>query len=178
MSIRFIFILTNFFRMKPGVLISKGSIKLKNIHPGSGVQADDDEQAKKYEHFLKAVACSLGLSEIEATMLAGEVCALGRRFSDENNGLNLRLWLSKQLIRNCVFIISSAMFGKKEEIAFYADAGCRIPLPIRKLPLSFRTVYLLVHHWGFRVEEVAILLNSTPLQVRERLLKANMRLQR
>lgn len=151
---------------------SPGRVKTGNRWEEEG--SDPIQQAKAYYSFLKKIACSLGLGEKEASALAEDsIAAAGKYFADQNDGLTMRLWLSKHFIRNCIFRISSKLFGQKGNAgAVYVETGCFIPLSIRHLSLGFRTVYVLVNYLGFTESEVAILLNNTRLQVKQRLVKA------
>lgn len=132
------------------------------------------EDSKKYITLLHTIATNLGLVEKESMKLAEYVCIIGERsFGYQKEKFTLRIWLSKVLVHNCIFKISSALFSQKANTADFFQANNYLnSSAVFKLPISCRTVYILVHSMGFTVPEVAQILNINPLQVRERLSKA------
>ncbi len=65
------------------------------------------------------------------------------------------------------------MFSQNANAAnsFQAANNHLIASPLSKIPISFRTVYILFHSAGFAEPEVAQILNITTMQIRERLAK-------
>jgi DNA-directed RNA polymerase specialized sigma24 family protein len=132
------------------------------------------QEAKKYKTLLQAIATDLGLSEKDSMGLAEYVCLIGeRKFADQKEIFLLKTWLAKILVHNCIFKISSSMFSQNANAAnsFQAANNHLIASPLSKIPISFRTVYILFHSAGFAEPEVAQILNITTMQVRERLAK-------
>lgn len=138
------------------------------------------QEAKTFEAFLYRIATCLGLADTEAAVLAEEICLQGgKNFAGQNEGLTMRLWLSKLMIKSCIFTISSRLFSGSASAIL---TSCRCPhgylsASFRKLPLSLQTIYIMVHCTGFSESEVALLLNRTTQQVKEQLAKATIRLQ-
>lgn len=146
----------------------------------SGIQAEKDitscgQEAMKYKALLYSIATNLGTSEKEATELAEYVCLIGKRgFAEQKKNFTMRIWLSKILVHHCIFKICSSMFSQHGHTAnsFQTVNNYLRPLRVYKIPISFRTVYILFHSIGFAESEVGQILNITPIQVRERLAKA------
>jgi hypothetical protein len=72
---------------------------------------------------------------------------------------SLRIWMSKLMVQKCVSKISASIFQQMGASS-------------KEMPLSCRTVYLLNHLVGFDENEMALLLNTTPIIIRARLKKA------
>ena len=138
-----------------------------------------EETIGKHYSLLVTIGVRLGLTEKDSVAIADDICAVGeRRFNDQPEGLSLRLWLSKRTIHSCIFKISSRLFSQTD-LASDINLDFRettVPRSIRGIPLSFRTIYILVYGIGFTQKEVSQLLNITPLQVKERLAKATSRI--
>ena len=156
------------------------SAKIKELTIRGESPFDFVQQAKAYETFLFSIAIGLGLTAQEAAVMAEETCVQGgKSFPHRKEKLTMRLWLSKLIIRKCIFKISSILFASSGAVPSILAAAphCYFPAAVRKLPLSFQTVYILVRRFGFTEAEVAQLLNSTSGEIKERLAKAVKRLQ-
>jgi DNA-directed RNA polymerase specialized sigma24 family protein len=135
----------------------------------------EGEDFNHYRPLLYTISVRLGLSEKDAFSIVEEICVPGKKsFEDQKEGLSTRLWLSRLTVRRCIFIISSRLFrqiGNGRETAM--DLGyIPVSTALQKLPLSYRTIFTLIHCIGFTEKETAQLLNITPIQVKERLAKA------
>jgi DNA-directed RNA polymerase specialized sigma24 family protein len=132
------------------------------------------QEAKKYKVLLHSIAINLGLNEKESEDLAEHVCLIGgKHFPYQKENFTLRIWLSKILVHDCIFKISSSLFSQNVNAANFFQTNSYLNSPAEfKIPISFRTVYILVNSIGFTEPEVAQMLNITPMQVRERLAKA------
>jgi len=130
------------------------------------------QQVKKYKTLLYSIATNLGLNEKESKELAEYVCVVGERnFAYQKEGFTLKTWLSKILVHNCIFTISSCLFSQNSSLQ---TTNNDLIAPLSKVPISFGTVYILFHSIGFTESEIAQILNITPMQVKERLAKAMM----
>jgi DNA-directed RNA polymerase specialized sigma24 family protein len=133
------------------------------------------QEVKKYKTLLQAIASDLGLNENESMELAEYVCLIGERnFADQKENFSLKTWLAKILVHNCIFKICSTLFSQNANIIdpYQITNNYLIESPLSKIPISFRTVYILIHSVGFTEPEVAQILNINTMQVRERLAKA------
>lgn len=130
-------------------------------------------EAEKFKPVLHSIATNLGLDGKESKELAEYVCLSGERsFTDQKENFTFKIWLAKILVRNCIFKICTALFSQ------HANTGNFFPTSIyastlSEIPISFRTVYVLIHCIEFTEPEVAQILNINTMQVRERLAKAN-----
>jgi hypothetical protein len=132
-----------------------------------------EERTKKYKTLLHNIAVSLGLDENESSELVEWVCLNGSRNYDyQSKNFTLKIWLSKILVRNCVFKINSRMFSQNESCSFQTENNFLISLHVQKIPFSLMVVYILLHNFGFTEKEAAQILNITPMHVKERFAKA------
>lgn len=128
-----------------------------------------EQKACEYKPLLYNMSVSLGLAQKESHDLVEYVCSVGcKNYNYQNKNFTLKIWLSKILVRNCVFKISSVMFSQNENNL----QTPLIPFYMSKIPFSFRVVYILFQSFQFAETEVAQVLNITQMQVRERLSKA------
>jgi len=133
------------------------------------------QTAKKYKAFLHTLALSLGVDEIESEELVRHVCSAAEaNYGRPAKSFDLKLRLSKIVVHNSIFKISTRMFSQSGNAtgAFLVSVNGLIPKSIYEIPISFRTVYILIHVMGFSESETAYVLNSTPMQVKERLARA------
>ena len=115
---------------------------------------------KKYESLLYRIANSLGFYDREAMQLVEETYRRNAQFNEEVYQSGARIALTRTLVRQCIFRISSTIFSKPTLVT-----------PGR-VPLSFQTVYILFHMFGFDEREIAQILNVNALLVKERLGRA------
>ncbi len=88
---------------------------------------------------------------------------------------SLRIWLTKLLVHKCIFKISSELFSQgnsSKTLGHYYGYGDSHKLNQKHMPLSFRAVFILKNIVGFDENEIAEILNTTPLSVKQRLNKA------
>ena len=146
-----------------------------NLPVAKNTFGSPEHEAEKYKAFLLMIAVNLGLSEKESRELVEFVCLIGEKnYVYQQKSFPLKLWLSKTLVHRCIVKISSIMFSKSGGAigSFQGLDNNLISSPISKIPFSFRAVYILLHSVGFTKPEVAYILNISPMQVRERFVKA------
>jgi DNA-directed RNA polymerase specialized sigma24 family protein len=139
----------------------------------------------KHEDLLVQIMSGLGLNKIQSDEILKEVRLQAKRQYREYPGtFPFKVWLSKILVRKCIFKISEDFFnGLKDEqtkspaFGSYSTEKNIFATCGEKIPLSFWVVYLLHHHIGFTEKEIAEILNTSPLSVRTRLNKAESRCQ-
>lgn len=121
----------------------------------------------KYKCLLKKIGIGLGFSETESGWLAQQVIDDAIKGNcQRNDHLSPRVWLSKIMVRKCLFTISTLLFSSKNiesKNKFLTD---------KTIPLSFWTVMILYNTVGFNENEIAEILNTTVMQVKHRLNKA------
>jgi hypothetical protein len=146
--------------------------------PGDVKVLASDLKTGKYQSLLFQIANHFGFSEKEAFKLIEEVYSYSQRlYNDEKNQLPLRILLSKVMVHKCIFKISCRMFseniftGITGSSSFYCNRNA-FEACEKGMPLSYLTVYILSSILGFSEREIAGILNTTTLQVRERLTKA------
>jgi hypothetical protein len=133
------------------------------------------QKPEKYKLLLHSIATSLGLGEKESQELVEYVCLIGKKnYTYQKENYTLKIWLSKILVHNCIFRISSSMFSQNANTAnsFQTANHHFMASPFSKIPISFGTAYVLFHSIGFNESEVAQILNISLMQVKERLAKA------
>jgi DNA-directed RNA polymerase specialized sigma24 family protein len=135
---------------------------------------------QKHESLLTEIASGLGINKIESVHILEEVGLQAKKQYREYRGtVPFKVWLSKILIRKCIFKISADLFNslksanvKTDEFEDYSIGRSISPMRKEQIPLTFRVVYMLHKHIGFTEKEVAEILNINPLKVRQRLNKA------
>lgn len=136
---------------------------------GNNFEISFEQKACGYKPLLYKLSVRLGLAQEESNELAEYVCQAGcKNYTYQNKNFTLKVWLSKMLVRHCVFKINSMMFSQKDN-SFQTSL---VPFYISKIPFSFRVVYILLQSFEFTETEAAQILNVTPMQVRERFSKA------
>jgi hypothetical protein len=75
------------------------------------------------------------------------------------------------VVHDCISTISRRLFNLQNMGSYQQDIGFTPPR-LLKIPFSYRTVYILYHSAGFNNTEIGELLNISSIQVRERLIKA------
>ncbi|TKK66692.1 hypothetical protein FC093_16795 [Ilyomonas limi] len=119
---------------------------------------------KEYEPLLYKIASSFGFIDNETMDLVQQVCSCFNVYcTNPQNGTSLKIRLSKFMVHQCIFKISSQLFSQN------VDAE---KLSATDMPLSFRSVFILHHIIGFDEYEIAEILNTNLLQVKHRLSKA------
>src|SRR5687768_751763 len=139
-----------------------------------------EARIQKHENLLTQIVSELGFSKIEAREILTDVCLEAKKQYGAYSGtLPFKVWLSKILIRKCIFKISVDFFNGLENaqlhlqaFEIYSTAKSIFETRHEPIPLSFWIVYLLHNYIGFTEREIAEILNTNPLSVRERLNKA------
>ena len=130
---------------------------------------------EEYKPFLHKIAASFGFDEMQSRELAEQVLVQANRsYSIPSQHDRLKVWLSKSIVHKCIFKISSSIFSQTPAAtnSCFSKDNFLHTAKAPEIPLSFQTVYSLVRLIGLNEMEVAEILNITPLQVRERLGKA------
>lgn len=121
-------------------------------------------EAEKYRTLLHSIAIKLGLGNDESCELVEHALCFGQKNYSHQNNITLKVWISKNLVHNCIFKINSILFSQRNG---ESDPSCT-----SKMPISLRIVHVLYNCGSFTEQEVAYMLNITPRLVRERLAKA------
>jgi hypothetical protein len=128
--------------------------------------ASTEQKFRQHDMLLYKIAAGFDLDSSERYDLVEEVHSYATRHASVHEGLlPTKVWLAKLMVHKCVFTISSRLFQQPETST-------------KQMPLSFRTAYLLNNLVGFNEAEIAAILNTTPLKIKERLCKAFLFLQR
>ena len=137
--------------------------------------------AHTYKALLYKIADHLGFSGADGDALVEKAYAYTAAHPAKQGTLSQRVWLSKILVYQCVFIISSELFrqsgcytekNKPSSLTYYYRYRNAGELQLQQMPLSFRVVYILSHDIGFTAVEIAAILNTTLFKVKERYHKA------
>jgi hypothetical protein len=129
--------------------------------------ASSESGIGKYKCLLKKIGISLGFTETESGWLAQQVIHDAIKGNcQRNDHLSSRVWLSKIMVRKCLFTISNLLFSSKN-----IDSKNKF-LAGKTIPLSFWTVLILYNTVGFNEIEIAEILNTTVMQVKRRLNRA------
>lgn len=102
-----------------------------------------------------------------------------KQYGAYSGTLPFKVWLSKILIRKCIFRIRADLFSGVENVQLHPQAFANYSTDksifgpaINRYHLVFCIVYLLHNYISFAEREIAEILNTNPLSVRERLNKA------
>ena|SRR5687767_1379465 len=135
---------------------------------------------QKHENLLTQIVSGLGFNKIESREILSEVCMqVKKQYGSYSGTLPFKVWISKILVRKCIFKISVVFFSGLENAQLHPQTFESYPIGKsifetrhEPIPLSFWIVYLLHNYIGFTEREIAEILNTNPLSVRERLKKA------
>jgi hypothetical protein len=133
------------------------------------------DRPEQYKTLLRAIAISLGLSESESNQIISDACMLADNTYDiEKDDVPLKIWLTKIVVHRCIFKISNQIFSHQEKIvkSVWSVHANLISFRVPQIPLTFKTIYILMHGLGFTETDAAHILNINQLEVRERLRKA------
>jgi len=129
----------------------------------------------KYESLLMQIVTALRFNKVESNQIIDEVrLQAPREFTDYSGLFPFKLWLTKTLVRKCIFKISQDLFNGVSNAQVFGGFSTRKSIFEAKqeqIPLSFFIVYLL-HDIGFTDPEIAEILNTSTMNVKERLNKA------
>jgi hypothetical protein len=138
------------------------------------------ENKEVYEALLYKIAISFGFNDCETMDLVQEVGSCSNTYcADRPNSGSLKIWLSKLMVHKCIFKISSQLFSQNsnaEKINHLPTGGGsgHKNSQTTDIPLSLRSVSILSDIIGFDEIEIAEILNTTPLQVKQRLNKVSL----
>ena len=132
------------------------------------------QRIKKYESLLHQIACSFGFSNVECTKLVQEACLLTHHsYTKQEISCPLKVFLAKCIIHKCIFKISSQLFSQIPAARPYSfNCIYTSDLRLQEMPFSLKVVYNLNTKFKFTEIEMAEILNTTQMQVKERLQKA------
>jgi hypothetical protein len=132
------------------------------------------QKIMKYEPLLHQIAISFGFSNDESCELVQQAFRRAHEsYAKQENCYPLKVFLTKCLIHKCIFKISSQLFSQSNTACIYSFNSLYTgDLRLQKMPLSLRTVYLLNIKFKYNELEMAEILNTTSVQVKEKLQKA------
>jgi hypothetical protein len=128
----------------------------------------------KNQHVFKEITSGFGFTEPGSSQVLQQVrCSFSSEWSNDLE-ISPRLWLAKQIVRQCVFLVSRDMFLAKPVPGNPEQALKPFPKSLtfhktRPMSLPVWTIYLLVDIIGFNDLEAAIILNVHPFKLREQL---------
>jgi hypothetical protein len=149
--------------------------------PALAISHDNQPRSDSYNCMLYKIADCFGFSNTEAEELVRTTHGYVRSYKSDQGSLSYRVWLAKVLVQQCVFRISSELFGQVGSSAEKKHTGLldyyyRYRTPsvqhLHQMPLSFRAVYILSQLIGFTATEVADIVNAPLFTVKERYYKA------
>ena len=151
-------------------------IALGSAHPQGSVPTKVPFNIKQYEFMLYQIATAFGFGARSSNEFVQQAyLTISRRSSTFH--WPARIEMAKAVVHQCVYKISCGIFSQKSPAtSFPGDAvqlNYRVSAHLSKMPLSFRTVYILFQV-GCAEEEIAYILNINTIQVKERLRKATM----
>jgi hypothetical protein len=139
-------------------------------------------EVKRYELLLLKIAESFGFKETESKYMVQQVYSSAIAcYTCWEHSLPLKVWLSKSMVRKCIFKISSELFesiginsrdNNLGSLKTYFNYTNTNEISLQKMPLDLRAVYLLCHTIQFTDIEVAEILNTTVQNIKQRLHKA------
>jgi DNA-directed RNA polymerase specialized sigma24 family protein len=134
-----------------------------------------EQKTRKYGPLLHKIALSFGFHNRESWELVQQVCLLAyQRDAKQEICFPLKVFLAKDLVHRCIFKISSQLFSQNNtDMAYFSNYRYTGELCLQKMPLSLAVVYLLNSKFNFNEVEIAEILYTTPVQVKERLHKAS-----
>jgi len=128
----------------------------------------------KNQHVLQQITSGFGFNESDSCQILQQVRS--SIFPGIAGDISPRLWLAKQIVRQCVFLVSRDMFLAKPVSGSFAHVFMFQPIlesfnihKTREMKLPAWTTYLLVDIIGFNDLEAAIILNVHPFKLREQL---------
>ena len=135
------------------------------------------EALNGYRPLLYKIAFQFGLDAGEASKLVKKAYSSSGIYKTKPEGFaSFRVLLSKALVRACIFKISVDLCSKTgmapDPYAVKDRSAWEHDRRLEDMPLSCRAVHILYEAAGFTEKEIAEILNSTPLIVKERLVKA------
>ena len=139
-------------------------------HPQSGVSTKVSFNLAQYGSMLYQIATAFGFGAKSSNEFVEQAyLKISRRSLPFY--FPTRIEMAKAVVHQCVYKISCGIFCEKPAPSFPGDY--QVSAHLSKMPLSFRTVYILFQV-GCSEEEIADILNINTIQVKERLRKATM----
>jgi hypothetical protein len=156
-------------KIKP--CISSGS-----VHPQDSVPTKVTFNVNQYESMLYQIATAFGFGAKSYNEFVEQAyLTISRRSSTFR--WPTRIEMAKAVVHQCVYKISCGIFSQKSQATSFPGTAVQLNYQVSahlsKMPLSFRTVYILFQV-GCSEEEIAYILNINTIQVKERLRKATM----
>ena len=155
---------------------------LRAVLPISLPEAQGDSfLTERYKDLLYKISGHFGFTGTDVEALLHKTYTYASAHPDKQDTLTQRVWLAKILVYQCVFLISSELFrqsgcyaekNRSSSLTYYYRYRNASELHVHQMPLSFRAVYILGHCIGFTEPEIAAILNTTLLKVKERHAKA------
>ena len=144
--------------------------------PQGSVRTKVSFNVKQYEPMLYQIANAFGFGARESTEFVEQAyLKINRKSSSFHRAT--RIEVAKQVMHQCVYKISCGIFSQKTPATSFPGDAVRlnynVSAQLSKMPLSFRTVYILFQV-GCSEEEIAYMLNINTIQVKERLRRAAM----
>ena len=147
------------------------SIASGSSHPQSGVSAKVSFNLAQYESMLYQIATAFGFGAKSCNEFVERAyLKISRRSSTFR--WPTRIEMAKAVIHQCVYKISCSIFSQQSPATSF-PGDYQVSAHLSKMPLSFRTVYILFQV-GCSEDEIAYILNINTIQVKERLRKATM----
>ncbi len=134
---------------------------------------------KKYEPLLYKIGISFGFDDRESSDLLEQVSFHPNNFCSDDYPFGLKIWLSKIMVRKCIFRISNILFSnntfleiRPRVLGYYPYTKSSPCSCIQDMPLSLRVVYILKYTIEFDEIDIAEILNTTSIKVKDRFQKA------
>ena len=149
----------------------KSCISSGSAHPRDSVPTKVSFNVKQYESMLHQIATAFGFgAKSYKEFVEQAYLTISRRSSTFR--WPTRIEMAKAVVHQCVYKISCGIFYEKSPATSF-PGDYQVSAHLSKMPLSFRTVYILFQV-GCNEEEIAYILNINTIQVKERLRKATM----
>lgn len=147
----------------------------KDVHLNSLINTG----IKKYEPLLYKIGINFGFSDSETIALVEQVDFHRNSFCTDRYTFGLKIWLSKIMVRKCIFKISRILFSQNisfevrpRVLAYHSCNQESTHSCIQHMPLSLRTVYILKSVIGFDEIEIAEILNVSSFKIKDRFQEA------
>jgi hypothetical protein len=129
---------------------------------------------RKHQNLLLRILSAFDFDKTESGRILNELSLHAKTYNEHSETVPFKLWISKVLVRKCVSRISQDLFSgllnahsTASVFESYSNSN-----RWKYMPLSFWVVHLLHDHVGFTETEIAEILNTSPVIVKERLNKA------
>lgn len=155
---------------------------------------------RRYNGVLYKIARCYGFNHQDAEDLMQEThIAAYSNLAGFQEKASYKTWIAKIMMHKCIYKLSYGYFKKEhsyneweenetpiypqtnmatDKIVLNKELSRVLEKSLQKLPLTYRTVFILREIEGFNVNETAELMNSTPINVKVRLSRAKALLQK